>query len=161
MADNPRWLISLRLRLILSTTSLIKSLWSVVTILLFTFLKAVDQNYLMWFSQKLLIIAVICYNRSIHCVISFKEMYTFIYGLVFRTLRDMNKNNIKITASRIANGVYQLLLMHLLLPVVNIILIKVIFLIFWVVILHVYLGVMNGVIWEEVVFNFLINSPES
>ncbi len=45
---------------------------------LFAFLEAVDHNPFLLFSQKLLIIDAICYNRSIPCVISFKKLYTFI-----------------------------------------------------------------------------------
>ena len=47
---------------------------------LFAFLEAVDQDPFLWFSQKVLIIAAICYNTSIPCVISFKK--TYFYGLV-------------------------------------------------------------------------------
>ena len=70
---------------------------------LFAFLEAVDQNSFL-FSQKLLIIAAICCNRSVPCVIPFKKMYTFM-ALSSVLVRDKMKNNIKITASRIANGI--------------------------------------------------------
>ena len=45
---------------------------------LFAFLEAEDQNPFLWFSQQLLIIAAICYSRSISCIISLKKKYTFM-----------------------------------------------------------------------------------
>ncbi len=74
---------------------------------LFVLLEAVDQNPFLRFSQKVLIIEAICCKRSITCV-SFslrKCENVYFYSLVCSTLQDVNKNNIKITALRIADGV--------------------------------------------------------
>ncbi len=46
-----------------------------------------QSKYFFVISQKLLIIAAICYNRSIPCVISFKKMYAFM-GLTSFTRYD-------------------------------------------------------------------------
>ncbi len=61
---------------------------------LFMLFEAVDQ--------KLLIVAAICYNRSILCVISFKKMYTFmaLSSVLYEICKEIctsNYNNIMFT----------------------------------------------------------------
>ncbi len=49
-----------------------------IIIHIYQFLEAVDKNPVFFFSKTLLIIAAICCNSSIPCVIFFKKMYTLM-----------------------------------------------------------------------------------